>query len=42
MIYIWLVIPVFSGLGIYNISFAAWIPYFFIFQALSHLAMGII
>lgn len=41
MIYIWLVIPIFSGLGIYDIRFAAWIPYFFIFQALSHLGMGI-
>ncbi|BEP29822.1 HXXEE domain-containing protein [Helicovermis profundi] len=41
MIYIWLVIPIFSGLGVINISFAAWIPYFFLFQALSHLVMGI-
>lgn len=41
MIYIWLVIPIFSGLGVYNIRFAAWIPYFFLFQALSHLGMGI-
>ncbi|MCK8060247.1 MULTISPECIES: HXXEE domain-containing protein [unclassified Fusibacter] len=41
MIYIWLVIPVFSGLGFLNLGFAAWIPYFLIFQALSHLAMGI-
>lgn len=41
MIYIWLVIPVFSALGFYNIKFAAWIPYFFLFQALAHLGMGI-
>jgi len=41
MIYIWLIIPVFSFLGFYNIKFAAWIPYFFIFQGLSHLVMGI-
>lgn len=41
MIYIWVVIPLFSGLGFYNIMFAAWIPYFFFFQALSHFGMGI-
>ncbi len=41
LIYIWLIIPAFSALGIYNVRFAAWIPYFFFFQALSHLAMGI-
>lgn len=41
-IYIWLVIPLFSGLAIYNIKFAAWIPYFFIFQGLSHLGMGVV
>ena len=41
LIYIWLVIPLFSGLGFYNIKFAAWIPYFFLFQALAHLGMGI-
>jgi hypothetical protein len=41
-IYIWLIIPLFSGLGIYNLKFAAWIPYFLIFQGLSHLGMGII
>jgi len=40
--YIWLIIPLFSGLGFYNLRFAAWIPYFLIFQALSHLGMGII
>ncbi len=41
MIYIWFVIPVFSFLGFYNLKLASWIPYFFIFQALSHLVMGI-
>ncbi|GAA0182684.1 hypothetical protein SH2C18_50190 [Clostridium sediminicola] len=41
MIYIWMIIPIFSGLGFYNLKFAAWIPYFFIFQAFSHLGMGI-
>ncbi len=41
MIYIWVIIPLFAGLGFYNIKFAAWIPYFFLFQALSHLVMGI-
>lgn len=41
LIYIWLVIPLFSGLGFYNLKFAAWIPYFFFFQALAHLGMGI-
>jgi len=41
MIYIWLIIPIFSFLGFYDIRLAAWIPYFFIFQALSHLIMGI-
>lgn len=41
-IYIWLVIPIFSGLGLFDIRFAAWLPYFFIFQALSHLGMGIV
>ncbi len=41
LVYIWLIIPVFSGLGLYNMMFAAWIPYFFFFQALGHLAMGI-
>ncbi len=40
--YIWLVIPLFSGLGFYNLKFAAWIPYFLIFQALSHLVFSII
>lgn len=42
MIYIWLIIPIFSGLGFCNIKFAAWIPYFFFFQAIGHLIMGII
>jgi hypothetical protein len=42
MIYIWMIIPLFSGLGLIDIRFAAWIPYFFLFQALSHLGMGII
>ena len=32
----------FSGLGIYNLKFAAWIPYFLIFQGVSHLGMGIV
>jgi len=41
LIYIWIVIPLFSGLGFYNIKLAAWIPYFFLFQALGHLGMGI-
>lgn len=41
LIYIWLMIPIFSGLGLYNLKFGAWIPYFFFFQALSHLAMGV-
>lgn len=41
MIYIWLIIPLFSGLGFLNIKLAAWIPYFFLFQAIAHLLMGI-
>lgn len=41
LIYIWVIIPLFSGLGLLNIMFAAWIPYFFFFQALAHLGMGI-
>jgi len=41
LIYIWLILPIFSGLSLYNIKFGAWIPYFFFFQALSHLVMGI-
>lgn len=40
-IYIWLLIPSCVALGVYNLIFAAWIPYFFFFQAVSHLAMGI-
>lgn len=40
-IYIWLVIPVFSGLSLVDLKFGAWIPYFLFFQAISHLAMGI-
>ncbi len=40
-IFIWLVIPIFSGLGFIHLSFSAWIPYFLIFQGLSHLAMGL-
>ncbi|GAA0741334.1 HXXEE domain-containing protein [Clostridium oceanicum] len=40
-IYIWLIIPLFSGLGFINIKFFAWIPYFFFFQAFGHLVMGI-
>lgn len=41
MLYIWFVLPLFTILGFYKIQFAAWIPYFFIFQAFSHLIMGI-
>lgn len=42
LVYIWLVIPVFSGLALYDLKFAAWIPYFLIFQGLSHFGMGVI
>ncbi len=40
-IYIWLTIPLFSALGFLHLSFSAWIPYFFIFQAFGHLVMGV-
>lgn len=41
LIYIWVALPLFAGLGFINIKFAAWIPYFFFFQAIAHLGMGI-
>ena len=41
LIYIWVALPLFTGLGFLNIKFAAWIPYFFFFQAIAHLGMGI-
>jgi hypothetical protein len=41
-IYIWLVVPVVAGLSFVNINIALWIPYFFIFQAVAHLVMGIV
>ncbi|MCH4889058.1 HXXEE domain-containing protein [Acidaminobacter sp. JC074] len=41
LIYIWLIIPLFVGFGLHNIKYAAWLPYFFFFQAIAHLAMGI-
>jgi len=40
-IFIWLLVPIFSTLSLFNVKFGAWIPYFLIFQALAHLAMGI-
>jgi len=41
LIYIWVALPLFTGLGFFNIKFAVWIPYFFFFQAIGHLGMGI-
>lgn len=42
IIYVWRVIPIFSGLGFMDLRFAAWIPYFLFFQGLGHLVMGIV
>ena len=42
LIYIWIVIPLFVVLSFINMKFAAWIPYFFLFQAIGHLIMGIV
>jgi len=34
LIYIWVVLLLFAGLGFLNLKFAAWIPYFFSFKPL--------
>jgi hypothetical protein len=42
MVYVWIAIPIFSLLSIVNLRWAAWLPYFFIFQAFAHLILGIV
>jgi hypothetical protein len=39
--YVWLPIPLFTLLSLYDIRFAIWIPYYLIFQAIIHVVMGI-
>ncbi len=39
--YVWLPIPLFTLLSLYDIRFAIWIPYFLIFQAVVHVVLGI-
>lgn len=41
ILYVWVPLPIFSLLSTYNLVFAAWLPYFFIFQAVAHIGMGI-
>ncbi len=40
--YVWLPIPAFSLLSLYDIRFGIWIPYFLIFQAIIHVVLGIL
>ncbi len=40
--YIWLALPVSGLLAVYDLRFAAWMPYFFIFQALVHVMLSIV
>ena len=40
--YIWLALPVCGLLAVYDLRFAAWMPYFFIFQALVHVMLSIV
>jgi Protein of unknown function with HXXEE motif len=41
MIYVWMGLPIFSLLAILDRRWAAWMPYFFIFQAFVHVGLGI-
>ena len=38
---VWIALPLFSLLAITDLTQAAWMPYFFIFQAVVHLILGI-
>lgn len=40
--YIWLPLPVCSLLAVYDLRFAAWMPYFFIFQAIVHILLSVL
>lgn len=40
--YIWLALPVSGLLAVYDLRYAAWMPYFFIFQALVHVMLSIV
>jgi len=42
MIAVWIVIPLFSLWGVYDIRQAIALPYFYIFQAIVHLILGIV
>ena len=42
MAYVWIALPLFSLLAIVDLRWGAWMPYFFIFQALAHLILGIV
>jgi hypothetical protein len=39
---VWIALPFYSLLAVADLSQAAWIPYFFIFQACVHLILGIV
>ncbi len=39
--YVWIPIPIFCLLSLYDIRFGIWIPYFLIFQAIVHVFLGI-
>jgi hypothetical protein len=38
---VWILIPIFSGLSSANIMFGLWIPYFAVFNSLSHLIVSL-
>jgi hypothetical protein len=40
--FVWIVLPLFSLWAISDLRQAAWIPYYFIFQAILHLVLGIL
>jgi hypothetical protein len=40
--YIWIALPVCGLLAVYDLRFAAWMPYFFLFQALVHVLLSVV
>jgi len=42
MAYVWITLPLFSLLAVADLRWAAWMPYFFIFQAVVHLILGLV
>ncbi len=38
---VWILMPIFAGLSSFNILFGLWIPYFAVFNSLSHIIFSI-